>query len=183
MQESFWTSITQFGDTAVGIPLAALVLTALAASGWLRGAMAWVLAAAGCGAVMAVLKITSRLASCGYGPDLPPPPVFSPSGHAALSAVMYGGLAVLGGRQMPPKSRLLLGLVAAAWIGLIASSRIELQAHTPIEVAVGLLVGLGAVALLILLLRRAGGPRELLPQLAIASLLGLCLMYGTVLAG
>jgi membrane-associated phospholipid phosphatase len=173
-----WTSITDFGDSAVGLSLAALVLVALFASGWSRGAVAWACAIAGCGAAMAVFKVAFKAASAGCAPVVQAAPAFSPSGHAALSAVVYGGLAVLGGRQLPPLARVLIGLGTAIWIGLIAGSRVAVQAHTPIEVVTGLVVGLGAVALMIHMLKQSAGPRLLLPQLAVASTAALLLTYG-----
>jgi membrane-associated phospholipid phosphatase len=174
-----WTSITDFGDSAVGLPLAALVVVALLASGWSRGAIAWLLSVAACGAVMAAFKVMFRAASGECGAVVQAVPVFSPSGHAALSAVVYGGLAVLGGRRVPALARAVIGLATAIWVGLIASSRVAVQAHTPIEVAAGLVVGLGAVALMIHMLRQSDGPRALLPHLAAASILALVLMYGS----
>jgi membrane-associated phospholipid phosphatase len=174
-----WASITDFGDSAVGLTLAALVLIVLLASGWSRGAMAWVLAVAGCGAAMAAFKVAFKAAAASCVPMVHAAPAFSPSGHAALSTVVYGGLAVLGGRQMSPLARTIVGLLSAVWIGLIASSRVAVQAHTPIEVVTGLAVGLGAVALMVHLLRQSAAPRMLLPQLAAVSLGALLLMYGT----
>jgi membrane-associated phospholipid phosphatase len=174
-----WASITDFGDSAVGLPLAVLVLVALLASGWSRGAIAWACAVAGCGVAMVVFKVAFGAASAGCGAMVQASPVFSPSGHAALSAVVYGGLAVLSGRQMPPLARALIGLATATWIGLIASSRVAVQAHTPFEVVSGLIVGLGAVAWMIYMLRQSAGPRVLLPQLAAVVIIVLWLTYGS----
>lgn len=173
-----WISITDLGDAAVGLTLAALVWIALLASGWVRGAMAWLITVAGCGAVMAVFKVASGAVSQGCGSTASLGPSFSPSGHAALSAVVYGGLAVLSGRQMPTWARMLLGFASAALIVLIATSRVAIQAHTPVEVACGLCVGLGAVALLICLLRHKTAPRLLLPQLLLALAVALVWTYG-----
>jgi membrane-associated phospholipid phosphatase len=174
-----WSSITDLGDSAVGLPLAALVLIVLLVSGWTRGALAWTLAVAGCGAAMITFKLIFRVASGACAPAAQVVPAFSPSGHAALSTVVYGGLAVLGSRQVTPLARTMIGLATAVWIGLIASSRVVVQAHTPFEVVTGLGVGLVAVALMVRLLRHSEGPRMLLPHLAAACLAALVLMYGT----
>jgi membrane-associated phospholipid phosphatase len=174
-----WISITDFGDSAVGLPLAAVVLAALLASGWFRGAMAWLLAVVGCGAAMALFKLGFNAAAAGCVPVVQAAPAFSPSGHAALSTVVYGGLAVLGTRQMSPLARILIGAAAAAWIGLIATSRVAIQAHTPVEVIAGIVVGAAAVALMIHLLKHSSGPRVLFPQLAVASAAVLMLTYGS----
>jgi membrane-associated phospholipid phosphatase len=174
-----WISITDFGDSAVGLTLAALVMLALFASGWRRGALAWLLAVAGCGTAMAMLKLAFKVAAGGCVPVAVAVPAFSPSGHAALSTVVYGGMAVLGWRQLAPTARWLLGVAAALFIVLIAGSRIAVQAHTPFEVLGGLSIGLASVALMVRLLRRTEGPRVLLPQFAVALALALALMYGS----
>ncbi len=174
-----WNSITDFGDSAVGLPLAALVLLALLASGWLRGAGAWLVAVLGCGAAMALFKVAFKVASGSCESVMRPVVEFSPSGHAALSTVVYGGLAVLGARQLPPAARWLLGAATGLWVLLIACSRVEVQAHTPVEVLIGLAVGAGALCLMAFLIRRSPAPRVLLPQLAVALSLALLLMYGT----
>jgi flagellar motor component MotA len=62
---------------------------------------------------------------------------------------------------------------------LIAGSRVAVQAHTPVEVGAGLAVGLGAVVLLIHMLRQSDGPRVLVPQLAAACVGTVLLMYGS----
>ncbi len=174
-----WTAITDFGDSALALPLAAIVLVALVAAGWSRGAIAWSLAVAGCGAAMVVFKLAFKTAAAGCAPDLQAAPSFSPSGHAALSTVVYGGLVVLTGRQMSPFARSVIGAGAVLWIGLIASSRVAVQAHTPIEVIAGLLVGVGAIVSMACMLRQTTGPRALIPQLAAATGCALLLMYGT----
>jgi len=173
-----WTSITDFGDSALALPLAAIVLVALLASGWSRGAIAWSLAVAGCGAAMVVFKLAFKTAAAGCAPDLLAAPSFSPSGHAALSTVVYGGLVVLTGRQMSPFARSVIGAGTVLWIGLIASSRVVVQAHTSIEVIAGLLVGAGAVVSMAFMLRQSTGPRALVPQLAAATGGAFLLMYG-----
>jgi membrane-associated phospholipid phosphatase len=174
-----WVSITDFGDSAVGLSLAAFVLLALLAVGWSHGARAWVLSIAGCGVVIALSKVIFKAASGGCGQIVQAVPVFSPSGHAALSTVVYGGLAVLGGRQMSTIARILIGALTVIWIGLIATSRVAVQAHTPIEVFAGLTVGVGGVALMIHMLDRSAGPPVLAPQLMAASACALVLMYGS----
>jgi membrane-associated phospholipid phosphatase len=174
-----WTAITDFGDSALALPLAAIVLVALLAAGWSRGAIAWSLAVAGCGAAIVVFKLAFKTAAvAGCAPDLQVAPAFSPSGHTALSTVVYGGLVVLTGRQMSPLARSLIGAGAVLWIGLIASSRVAMQAHTPIEVIAGLLVGVGAIVSMACMLRQTTGPRALIPLLAAATGCALLLMYG-----
>lgn len=176
MQVSFWMSVTDFGDAAVGVPIAAIVLLVLVASGWQRGAWAWLIAVAGCASLTVLLKLAFHLAACGFDTALPTSPVFSPSGHAALSAIVYGGLAALGGRQMPAVARRVLSGVAVLWIAMIASSRVEVHAHTPVEVIAGLAVGSGALVVLMRMLGPAQSPRARVPVLAITALLSVSLI-------
>jgi len=178
MQTSFWMSVTDFGDVAVGAPIAAAVLLALVASGWQRGASAWLVAVVGCATVTAACKLGFRWAACGSHVAGSALLVFSPSGHAALSAVVYGGLATLGGRQMPPMARRALGLGALVWIALIAGSRVEVHAHSPVEVIAGLAVGCGALVVLKKMLGPVQDSSVRLPQLAGSALLILCLICG-----
>jgi membrane-associated phospholipid phosphatase len=179
MSQHMWISITDLGDSAVGLTLALLVLIAMVASGWTRGAVAWLATVAGCGVAIAVFKITSSAVSQNCGVDASAAAVFSPSGHAALSTVVYGGLAVLGGRRMSFGAQLCLGAASAVLVALIATSRVAIHAHTPVEVATGLAVGLSAVALLVYLLQHRAAPPLLAPQLALACAIALVWMYGT----
>ncbi|HEX4598926.1 MAG TPA: phosphatase PAP2 family protein, partial [Burkholderiaceae bacterium] len=174
-----WISITDLGDSAVGLTLAALVLVVLLAAGWVRGAVAWLIAVVGCGAVTGAVKVVFAAAAQGCGTGASASAGFSPSGHVALSTVVYGGLAVLGARQVPSPARIPLGAACAVLLALIATSRIAIQAHTPIEVATGLAVGLGAVAVMIYMLWRSSAPPYVLPQLVVALVLALAWMYGT----
>jgi len=174
-----WLSITDLGDSAVGITLAALVLLALLACGWRRAAAAWVFAICGCGAAIAALKLAWRVASPVCDASGAGAFAFSPSGHAALSTAVYGGLAVLSAHRASPFARVILAAGSALLIGLIATSRVAVQAHSPIEVFVGFGVGASAVIWLLLSLRRAPQPGQAMPQLAFALVLSLATMYGT----
>jgi len=177
--ETIWNLVTNFGDSAIGLPLALLVLLVLLASGWLRGAAAWFFSVASCVLAMLALKIGFGLAFAGCGPGEPGAMHFSPSGHAALSAVTYGGLAVLTGRHLPELARLVLAIATSAWVCTIAASRVELRFHSPVEAAVGLVVGAAAVALLVVAIGRSTGPRWLAPALTITTLAVLAAMHGT----
>ena len=179
LTQSVWNLITNFGDSAVGLPLASLVLVVLLMSGWSRAAAGWFLAVGACALVTLAIKLAFKVMVDGCGPIVASAPGFSPSGHAALSTVIYGGLAVLGSRHLPELARLLLAMAASAWVGAIAGSRIELHAHSPLEVAVGLAVGAGAIALLAATIGRSTGPRWLLPMLAGITIAVLVATHGT----
>ena len=143
MLPNFWNFITDFGDTAVTLPLAALMLVFLLFSGWRRAALSLAIALAACGVAIGIAKLA--LESCGE--PLLHTQITSPSGHAAVSATVYGSLAMLfadssaAGRRWVPIAG--AGLLLAA----IAVSRIILDAHSLSEVAVGLAIGLAALAL------------------------------------
>ena len=64
-----------------------------------------------------------------------------PSGHAANTAVLWGGLAAA-------LRRWWLWIPALAWIGLMAASRMVLGVHTPVDVAGSLLLAIPTVWIL-----------------------------------
>lgn len=68
----------------------------------------------------------------------------SPSGHACLSAVVYGTVATLVAAGRAPLFRALVYILAAVFVAAIGVSRVTLGVHTWIEVGVGLSVGLAA---------------------------------------
>jgi len=149
--------IAGFGDAALLLPASAGLLALLLWSGARREALAFAAALAVCLGTTVLAKLA--LQTCGPGPTLPA--LQSPSGHASFAAVFYGCAAVILGAGRPGWQR--AGLHAAAWllVGLIALSRVHHRAHTPAEVAVGLLVG--AVAVLLFLRLRRAGPQAALP--------------------
>ena len=139
-----WSFITDLGDSAITIPLAALVLVwfALAKRDW-EAVRAWGAGVVACGLAMAVLKLLFQ--SCGH---LWLERFTSPSGHTAMSAVVYGGLGVLASREAASWRRLCFGAFFAILVLAIAASRAILDAHTWPEVAVGLVVGAASVGLM-----------------------------------
>ena len=169
-----WTFLTNYGDSAVTLPLAAAACFLFAASGSLRLLRGWLLAVGACGLGVALLKI--GLSDCAALGPLGRP--FSPSGHSAMSTVVYGGLALLGSAGRPAGVRV-AALAAALVLALaIALSRIVVHAHTPAEVAVGLAVGVGGLLLLQWSTARATIRVPPLPLLA-AALAVVLAMHGT----
>ncbi|HLW91576.1 MAG TPA: phosphatase PAP2 family protein [Roseiarcus sp.] len=83
----------------------------------------------------------------------------SPSGHASLSALVYGALAVLLATERPAGRQALIFIGAFALILLIGLSRVAVEAHTPEEVVAGLLIG-GVCVLIFAALR--GRPKHLI---------------------
>ncbi len=119
------------------LPLVFAIGCTLAALGWARGALAWVLAVGATLGLMLLLKLVAF--ACG------PPELRSPSGHTAAAAVVLGGLAVVLGQGR--RGRVVL-LAAGLGCVLIGISRLVLGVHTAPEVALGGTVGVvGALAL------------------------------------
>lgn len=128
--------LTDFGDSSVVLPLAVVVLIYLLAIGWHRVALKWGGAVVGCGALVVGLKL--GFLACG-SPLLAS--LRSPSGHAAMSALVYGMLAGLVASRCRRDWVALPYAVSHLLIMAITLSRIEIKAHSPLEVMVGLGVG------------------------------------------
>ena len=170
---SIWSFITDLGDTAVTVPLALLMLCFLAAARRRRLAIGWAVAILGCAGVIAGLKLV--LNACGN--PIAGIGLASPSGHAAMGAVVYGGFAAVIGANLAGPARTAVIVGAAALIIAMPLSRIVLHVHTPIEVVVGLAVGLAALAIIVSV---AAIRRERLPVLwlAAAAILVAMLFHG-----
>ncbi len=129
--------ISNFADEAVILPLVFAIACTLAALGWVRGALAWVLAVGATLALMLLLKLV--FFACG------PPDLRSPSGHTAAAAIVLGGLGVVFARHQRTRAVLLASGFAGVLIGI---SRLVLRVHTGPEVLLGAAVGIaGALAL------------------------------------
>lgn len=136
------TVISDAGDSAVLLPLALLLIAALWRYHSRKAAAALIVAMAGCAAVMVVLKLA--LIACGQSWDTG---VVSPSGHAGMSAIVYGAIGIIAARQAPRWQQ--PAIVFGSWllVGAIALSRVVLGAHSYAEVGLGLLVGAAALCL------------------------------------
>ena len=173
--DSVMIALTQLGDVAVTLPVVTAVLL------WLLWKRAWRpvaywLAAASFGAVLTVIL------KAGFG--LPRPlPLYDgsiafgfPSGHAAMSIVIFGFLAVLSARELPLRGQLAVFTVMALLTSLIAFSRIYLGAHWLSDVLGGLSFGVAWVALLSITYLRRQAPsvsaRGLLAVAAVALIVG-----------
>ena len=166
--------IAGFGDAALLLPASVGVLALLLWSGARSEALAFAAALAVCLGTTVLAKLA--LQACGSGAT--PPALQSPSGHASFAAVFYGCAALIVGAGRPAWQR--LGLLAAACllVLLVALSRVHHRAHTPAEVAVGLLIGAASV-LLFLRLRGAGPPAVLpLRPMMLGAIVALALFQG-----
>ena len=171
---SAWNFVTDFGDSAVTVPLALLVLVSLVARGQRRLACGWGLAVGGCAATMGALKLL--FGACG---GMLASNIVSPSGHTAMSAGVYGALALLVGVGQPSWRRKALYLIVAACIAAIGWSRVVLHDHTPAEVAIGLAVGSAAVLLFRAMLGQQDAPVLPLKWLAVCGAALVVVMHGT----
>lgn len=145
---------TGLGDLAVVIPGSLLVFVVLWASGARRAAYGWGLTIGVC----AVTLLAAKFFCLACYPALLTPSLRSPSGHAGLSAGFYGALAVLALTVRPRWVALAVSSLCVAIVAAIAASRIALGAHSVVEVAAGLAIGVGVV-LALRPLRRAPAPR------------------------
>jgi membrane-associated phospholipid phosphatase len=172
---AFWWFITDFGDSAVTVPLALLTLGFLVAAGDRRIALSWVLAIGGCAAAIGMLKL--GFGACGQ--RIPLGHIVSPSGHTAMSRAIYGSLALLAGARLPPGRRRALHAAAALAVMGIAMSRLVLREHDPAEIVLGGIVGAVAVMFFHRALRREKPPALRLGWLLACGAGLVAVMHGT----
>jgi hypothetical protein len=127
----FWNFVADFGDIGVLLPAALAMAAGLLMLGRSRAALAWVGTFTLCCAATAGLKYLFA----GF-----------PSGHASLSTLVYGGLGWAAWSSRHPFGRL-LALAAAPIVGVIVAAVMLLRWHEAGGVAVGLLLGIGALLL------------------------------------
>ena len=149
---SYWgdfglVAITQLGDVQVVLPVAAAaVATLLALCKW-RAAMYLVIALVGASMWVEMIKLLlqrSRPVDLYDGASQ-----FSfPSGHATMSIVVFGFLAILLAHGASPHMRRTIIGSALSLVFLIGFSRIYLGAHWLSDVLAGLSFGVAWVALL-----------------------------------
>jgi len=138
----FWWFITDFGDTSVTLPMAGVVFIFLVIRNRLC-ALVWLIATGNCAATIAALKILLRTCHVLLFSEAP----FSPSGHMAMSTLVYGGVTLITARNCPLWGKAGLYLLTVLLLLGIGASRIALESHTIWEVAAGLMLGTGFTAL------------------------------------
>lgn len=166
--------LTDFGDTAVLLPMAAAILMWLFAMRGAYGAAWWIAALLLVMGGVGFMKI--YFFAC-----LPPGQLQSPSGHTSLGALVYGAIAVIVIRETAGWRR---GAVVAAASGLviaIALSRLVLRAHTLPEIVVGLGVGIAALSLFAFCYLQKPGDRVAVMPLLLGCVAILALLHGTEL--
>ncbi len=139
--EALWR-ITEFGDAAFVIPPVCGAIVALWIAGQRQNARALALAFALCLGGTVVAKILLMVLYRGG-------PLRSPSGHTAISAFVYGAVALLVWKWRPAGAlRYAFAAACAALVVAIAVSRFEIGGHSPTETAFGLAFGAAALAFL-----------------------------------
>lgn len=162
--------LTNFGDEAVLLPLAAATLLWLSRIVGRRSAIMWCGAFLVAGGGTAILKI--YLSACATPIDT----LGSPSGHTSMSTFVYGGIALIAGAELEAWPRVAAGAAGAALVAAVALSRVMLGAHSPADVAAGLVIGGTALALFAwTYLQHRGVERQVWPLLAGAALVALAL--------
>ena len=134
--------ITDFGDQAVILPLAAAIALIFLVSGWRRGAAAWTVAIGATLGLMLLLKLA--FLACGH--LIPGTGIVSPSGHTAAAAVVYGGLAGIAMRSVTSNKYWLMACtlaIAVLCAIVLGVSRLKLGVHSPAEVLAGGMIGVG----------------------------------------
>ncbi len=173
--QAIWHFTTDFGDTAVTLPLAGLMVGFLLAARQPRLAIGWGLAILGGASTVAALKLV--LSACGH--PLNGFGLSSPSGHTAMSISVYGGFAAVIATTLPRPARAAVIAGTAALIIAIALSRIILSYHNTVEVAVGLAAGIAALAIIVVIVARHPPQRLSLRWLAAGALVVCALFHGT----
>lgn len=131
--------ITDAGDSGLLLPMALVGATMLWFFHSRRLALLLIQAVVLAGLLITALKVLFLSCAAHWIPD-----VQSPSGHACLSAVVYGTLGTILAAGRPRPVRVLIFLLALIFILAIAVSRLTLGVHTLAEVLVGLAVGVCA---------------------------------------
>jgi membrane-associated phospholipid phosphatase len=165
--------LTDFGDSAVLLPLSMVVLIWLLATRSMAAAIWWVGVLAVFGAVVGGLKML--FFACPPAVD-----VRSPSGHTGFSMLVYGGIAAIIAIQCRSAlARIAIMLAATALVIGIAISRVTLRMHSRNETLIGFLIGVVAVAVFIFGYRRTTANRRLLAPLLFAVVLTAAIFHGT----
>ncbi|MFA5170274.1 MAG: VTT domain-containing protein [Sulfuriferula sp.] len=145
--DNIMVALTELGDVTVTLTVVISVLLWLLWKHAWRAAVYWV-AAAG------FATILTQAIKAGLGRARPFPlyegaSLFSfPSGHATMSMVTYGFLAVLISRELSPRGRLATFTAIMLLVVLIAFSRLYLGVHWLSDVLGGVTFGLAWIAVL-----------------------------------
>ena len=151
-----WHFLTFFGDSMLLLPTAfILFLVLLSSAATRRAGWQWGFIFGGVGAIVCA----SKLAFIGWGIGSAEYDFTGFSGHSALSASIWPAFLWLisaGSRPLLRRIVVLLGYLLPLAIGW---SRLVIHVHSTSEVVTGLILGLSASTLFLLLQRRSSPPR------------------------
>jgi membrane-associated phospholipid phosphatase len=167
--------LTDFGDSAVLLPLSAVVLIWLLATRSVGAAIWWLGVLIAFGAIIGGLKML--FFACPPAVD-----VRSPSGHTGFSLLVYGGIAaIIAAQRRSAWSRAGIMLATVALVVGIAISRVTLHMHSRTETLIGFLIGAAAVAVFIFGYRRTTTNRRMMTPLLFAVVLTAAIFHGASL--
>jgi membrane-associated phospholipid phosphatase len=167
--------LTDFGDSAVLLPLSAAVFIWLLVMRPARSAAWWIGALIFCGAVTVVLKIL--FFACPPALD-----ISSPSGHTSFSLLAYGGVAgIVAVERQSPWERTAIILSAIGLVASIGISRVVLGMHSEPEIIIGFAIGAAALAIFGFGYLRLGGSGRTITPLLIGVTLILTVFHGSKL--
>jgi membrane-associated phospholipid phosphatase len=141
LENQFWVSVTNAGDSGLLLPIGVILILLLGTLESLRAAFLFTRSLILCLVALVLIKLV--FISCGKYWDLG---ITSPSGHTGLSVMIYGSLATVLMKQVPVEWKVIVAYLAITVVGFIAYSRIVLGAHSWGEVLVG-----GSIALIALM--------------------------------
>lgn len=129
-------AITNFGDLAVLLPLSVVLALILWRYEARAATRAWLSALAFC--LLATFVLKFAFLTCNVNGNIH---ITSPSGHASMSAAVYGAITFVVATHLQ-RWRHWITFLGGALVLAIALSRIYLSAHTKVEVAIGLAIGI-----------------------------------------
>jgi len=141
---SFLTAITDIGESAVLGAITVVSVCYLLAARCRREAMALAVSFL----LTAFCMVVMKTVVWGCGTRFYFDTIHSPSGHAALSAAVLGTIAVIMMGRLRGWWRFVPALILGSLILLIALTRIWLGFHTPVEVVIGLGIGMAIAGLI-----------------------------------
>jgi len=164
--------LTDFGDSAVLLPLSAVVLIWLLVTRSVGAAIWWLGVLIVFGAVIGGLKML--FFACPPAVD-----VRSPSGHTGFSMFVYGSIAaIFAAQRQSAWSRWAIMLAAIALVVGIAISRVILHMHSARETVIGFLIGAAAVGVFFFGYQRTARSRRLTAPLLFAVVLTATVFHG-----
>jgi membrane-associated phospholipid phosphatase len=164
--------LTDFGDSAVLLPLSAVILVWLSSTRSAPAAIWWLGVLALFGGVIGGLKMLFY--ACPPAVD-----IRSPSGHTGFSILVYGGIAaivVIELRSMP--ARLAVVMATAILVIGIALTRVILHMHSARETVIGFLIGATALSVFMFGYRRTHPRGRLMAPLLFGVVLTTVVFHG-----